>query len=652
MKRENLEILPELFKRSKCWKIDELSRYLNYSVISVRLILKKLGYYRSITCNGKWYTLQYIPDFDMKGLWIHNEIVFSQHGNLNETISHFINKSNHGLTAGEIAATMSFPCNVTLNKMIKSNQIYRIPARGHYIYLSKGEDIRQNQIDMIYKSGHSPLPSANDAISILVAIIKNPKDKIDELVKKLITAGLNCNLESVTLFLRYHDIEKKNNTQINNVLLFYIEKLTDGVPVARILGLPNDIQNSFRLNVGIKCALNYAGKQLKGVERRRLMAKTVLSLGEGGQRLAEKEFNWNRGTIRKGIHEFESGISCIDYYSGRGRKMTVKKLPALSDDITDIVKPGTQADPTFKTTRIYTPLTTCEVYKRLIEEKGYSEKQLPCVRTLSSILNNLNFHPQTVAKTKPLKKIKETDNIFQVVHHINRITDKIDGVLRLSADAKAKIDIGPFSRKGKSRQGEKGVDHDFAPEHILKLFGFFLPQSNQSYFYFHEGNITADFMVDCLADLWPTLKLIYNPHTLVLNLDNGPENSSKRTQFIKRIVDFAYKNHVNIKLAYYPPYHSKYNPIERVWGVLEQHWNGEILYSIKKTLGLARTMTYNSVNPEVKLIEDEYLKGITLTKKEMAFYEEKICRREGLEKWFVDVVVRYDYAYIPWALAG
>jgi hypothetical protein len=209
MKKENLKILPDLFRRSKCWKIDALSRELDYSVISVRLILKKLGYYRSITCNGKWYTLEYIPDFDKNGLWGHDDIVFSLHGNLNQTIVHFIDKSNYGLTASEIADILSFPCHVTLNKMTKSKQMYRIPARGGYIYLSKTENIRRNQIAEIHKSEHSPLPSANDSISILVTIIKNPKYSIEELAGELITAGVNCSLESVTLFLRYHDIEKK-----------------------------------------------------------------------------------------------------------------------------------------------------------------------------------------------------------------------------------------------------------------------------------------------------------------------------------------------------------------------------------------------------------------------------------------------------------
>ena len=555
MKRENLKIVPRLFRREKCWKIDELSKQLNYSVISVRLFLKKVGYYRSITCNAKWYTLQYIPTFDRDGLWVHNNIVFSKHGNLNQTIAYFINKSSHGLTANEIADTVFSPCHVTLNKMIKSNQIYRISTGRKYIYLSNNETVRQKQIDVIYNSKQSPLPSAIDAITILVLLIKHPKDTIDDLVEKLTTEGLNYSSQSIMLFLRYHDIEKKNSSQINNVLLLYITNLLGGISVESIFDLPDDVKNSFRLTEGIKSALCHAGKRLKGNECRIFMAKTVLSLGKGGQRLAENELNWNRGTIRKGIHEIQSGITCVDYYSGRGRMAIENKLPGLSGDIIDIVKPKTQTDPTFKTTKLYTPLIANEVYNRLIEEKGYSKKQLPGIRTISTKLNQLNFYPQTVAKSKPVKKIKETDDIFRAVHHTNRVADKMDGVLRLSADAKAKIDIGPFSRKGKSRQGEKGADHDFAPEHILHLFGFFLPQTDQSYFYFTEGSITADFMIDCLADLWPSLQEIYNPHTLVLNLDNGPENNSHRTQFIKRVVDFAYENYVNIKLAYYPPYH-------------------------------------------------------------------------------------------------
>jgi transposase len=42
---------------------------------------------------------------------------------------------------------------------------------------------------------------------------------------------------------------------------------------------------------------------------------------------------------------------------------------------------------------------------------------------------------------------------------------------------------------------------------------------------------------------------------------------------MKRMIDFADKNNLEIVLAYYPPYFNKYNPIERCWGILENHWH-------------------------------------------------------------------------------
>lgn len=433
-----------------------------------------------------------------------------------------------------------------------------------------------------------------------------------------------------------------------------MEKLLDGLSVAKLFQVPAEIKNCFQLTDGIKSVLGDAAIHLKGSSRRIFMAKTVLALGSGGQGLAEKQLQWNRVTIRKGLHELQSGINCCDYFSGRGRKSIEDHLPSLLEDVTTIVKPMSQIDPTFRTSKLYTPLTAKTVHQLLIEQKGYTEQELPTVRTISTKLYNLNFHPQKVAKSKPVKKIKETDAIFHQVHKTNREADETEGVLRLSLDAKAKINVGPFSRGGKSRQGEKGSDHDFEPDEILTPFGIFLPFYNQSYFYFTRGKVTADFMIDCVQKLWPTLKQVFNPHTLVINEDNGPENNSHRTQFIKRIVDFAYANYVNIKLAYYPPYHSKYNPIERVWGVLENHWNGQILNSVEKILGMASSMTYNGIHPEVELVEKNYPTGIKLNKKIMAGYEQKILRLQGLEKWFVDIMVRpistsdSIFASVPW----
>jgi transposase len=81
------------------------------------------------------------------------------------------------------------------------------------------------------------------------------------------------------------------------------------------------------------------------------------------------------------------------------------------------------------------------------------------------------------------------------------------------------------------------------------------------------------------------------------------------------MVEFADKYNLEIVLAYYPPYHSKYNPIERVWGVLENHWSGTLLNSVETTVEWAKSMTWKGLSPVVKLLETTYEKGVTISKK-------------------------------------
>ena len=396
------------------------------------------------------------------------------------------------------------------------------------------------------------------------------------------------------------------------------------------------IMADIELNKSVIELLEETIKNLNGNQRRIFMAKTVNTLGPGGQREAERKLGWSRGTIRKGQKELQTGTIKEDNFSARGRKKTEEKLPNLLEDIKSIVKPKTQTDPTFKTTKMYTPVTAKAVRKKL-KEKGYKKKNLPSLRTINNKVNALGFRLRKINKDRPVQRIKETNAIFKEVFRVNEQSDKEEGVLRISIDAKATIKIGLFSRGGKSRLGLSAVDHDFQPKTKLKLWGIFLPVSNDLFFEFTESQITADFIVDSLERNWPKLKEKYNPHTLVINSDNGPENHSRRTQLIKRLVHFALAHNIKIRLAYYPPYHSKYNPVERVWGILEQHWNGELLDYVGKVLALARTFTYNGKRPSVQLIEAVYENGVKLTRKEMNFYETMIDRLPGLEKWAVQI---------------
>jgi hypothetical protein len=238
----------------------------------------------------------------------------------------------------------------------------------------------------------------------------------------------------------------------------------------------------------------------------------------------------------------------------------------------------------------------------------------------------------------PPKRVPQTDAIFERLSEVNPQADEAPDTLRLSLDAKATVNVGPFSRKGKSRTGTEAVDHDFKPEATLTPFGIFSPEHDDLTLYMTRSKVTSDFIVDRLEDWWEFNKVRFPGVTrLVLNLDNGPENHGRRTQFLKRVVGFAREARLDIDLAYYPPYHSKYNPVERCWGILELHWNGALLDSVEAVLGYAETMSWKGGHPEVVLVEEEYSKGVRLSRGEMDALESEVSRLPSLEKWFVSI---------------
>ena len=158
------------------------------------------------------------------------------------------------------------------------------------------------------------------------------------------------------------------------------------------------------LTDSVKALLVETAKSLKGSARRVFMARSVKELGAGGQRLAARELGWGRMTIRKGMHELESGVICMDAFSSRGRKRAEQHLPNLLTDISAIVDSQSQADPQFRTTRLYTRLTAAEVRRQLIAQHGYTDAELPTAETIGTKLNALGYYPQTVAKSQPQKK--------------------------------------------------------------------------------------------------------------------------------------------------------------------------------------------------------------------------------------------------------
>jgi hypothetical protein len=210
--------------------------------------------------------------------------------------------------------------------------------------------------------------------------------------------------------------------------------------------------------------LRSAARRLTGHQRRLFQAEVAQALCDGSPRQAERLFGWGRRSVSLGLHEADSGIRCLENFQARGRHLSEDLDPKLAQDIRDLVEPHCQTDPQFKSPFKYTRLTASALRAALIDQKGHKSEDLPKERTLRRILNRLGYRIKRIQKTKPLKKIPETDAIFANVQGQPQ-PGSDPHTADLSIDVKAKVPLGEYSRKGQTRSDAEGNtseawDHD------------------------------------------------------------------------------------------------------------------------------------------------------------------------------------------------
>lgn len=183
------EQLVKLLTRRKCWLLAELAKALACALITARRLLKEVGYFRSYTHNGKWYTLATTPRFDRHGIWRHRGIGFSKQGSLTGTIRSLIGRSPAGLSARELGEKLQHPCHAVLSILHKAGEIDRIKIGGEFRYLSTKEQTNRRQRAQVAVEQAPELPaplSTQAAVFVLVEYIKNPELSFEQIA---------CNVE-------------------------------------------------------------------------------------------------------------------------------------------------------------------------------------------------------------------------------------------------------------------------------------------------------------------------------------------------------------------------------------------------------------------------------------------------------------------------
>ena len=192
-----------------------------------------------------------------------------------------------------------------------------------------------------------------------------------------------------------------------------------------------------------------AARRLTGQQRRLFQAEVADTLCHGSPRAAERRFGFCRATVATGQHEARTGIRCLENFRARGKRPAEVKDPQLAADIRALVEPHTLADPELKSARRYTNLSAREVLEALQHQQGYRSDTLPCVRSMQDILNRLGYRLKRIQKAKPLKKLPETDAIFDNSAAVKRKYQQDPETLEISYDAKAKVYEGDYARGGK-----------------------------------------------------------------------------------------------------------------------------------------------------------------------------------------------------------
>ena len=270
--------------------------------------------------------------------------------------------------------------------------------------------------------------------------------------------------------------------------------------------------------------------------RIRLIGALCLDIGGRCIKAVAEAIGSCRRYVKKCYLIMKNNLIIISNKNNCGRKKKTEEYSELINDIKNIIENNTYTDPRFGTEIQFCSLTIDEVMTKLMSLNKYPNKFISR-SALATLLNELGFNFKKVKRNKPLKKIAETDLIFENVKNKKEEAFKEETTALISIDTKDKVLIGPYSRRGKSRVTIEACDHELTNRCLIP-FGILDLKTNQSYFYNFNNKPTSLAIVDCIEDY---IKQNTKYNKINILLDNGPDNSGVRTAFIKGLADIANK---------------------------------------------------------------------------------------------------------------
>jgi hypothetical protein len=355
-------------------------------------------------------------------------------------------------------------------------------------------------------------------------------------------------------------------------------------------------------------------QSLSEKDRRRFAAIEALTLGYGGMRYIAQVLGCDPQTVHEGMRELKhlphDPAGKRVRKPGGGRKKTEVKHPSLVQHVQDTIKDRTAGDP-MRTDVVWTDMTPQDIADSLLAHTV-------CVgpRIVRRILETLGFARRQMAKVLPGGDSPQRDAQFRHVSHL--IQEFLAaGNPVLSIDTKKKEVLGTLYRDGKvyCQQALPVFDHDFPSlaSGVIIPHGIYDLAHNHGWIHVGLSHDTTAFACDSLRVFWHSdgQRLYPNASAILLLCDGGGSNSARKHLFKEDLQGVVNDLGVTIRVAHYPAYCSKFNPIERrLFSHVTRACQGVVFDSLHTVLGLLqKTKTQQGLAVTVRVLDTLYETG-------------------------------------------
>ena len=351
-------------------------------------------------------------------------------------------------------------------------------------------------------------------------------------------------------------------------------------------------------------------------DRRRYAAVETFKLGVGGQGYIAKILGCDEKTIHSGRIELEGLPNEPEYdpairKAGGGRKGYEEHHLDLNKQFLDVLKEYTAGDPMDEKV-VWTDLTPDDIAKFL----GQKYQVQVSKTVIKKLLKNNNYRRRKAQKNKTMKTVANRDEQFKNIEKLIAEFSATDNPI-ISFDTKKKEYLGSFYRAGRlyTREELQAYDHDFHTDAdgVIIPHGIYDVKENIGYIHIGTSKDTSQFACDCLRSWWfeHGRKKYPNATSILMLCDGGGSNGSRHYIFKEDLQKLADELGIEIRIAHYPPYCSKYNPIEHLlFPHVTRACQGVLFTGVELVKQLIlKTKTSKGLKVFVKIIDQIYKTG-------------------------------------------